>query len=131
MPALQGVKGISGRKFCKWVWVFTLWLPGSLKPLNPTAWCSRLMMAIDRMNTTKHYGTLDKFMDAIDAAKEEEDESSLRACKERALYIAKDVCNKKGRIISTPHGTINVDKMYEKLRVANSPDIGRHLIEMP
>jgi len=128
LPALRSIPGISGRKYCKWVWVFTLWDKDG-RPLSPENYHARILWALKRMSVRDH-GGFSKYMDEIEEENEAERERHLKYAYGEVKGLARDAAVWKGRIISTPAGTINVDKMYSKLVPGKADDGSPCMLEL-
>lgn len=121
IPPLKGVPGVDGL-WCRCLPVFTISDKDGI-PLSPEYYCSRILWALDRMDTwTK--GGFGKFMDDLENRNERIKADAARDTHDYLMQVAKGVAASYGRIISTPAGTINVDKMYEHL-IPGYDDAGR------
>jgi len=110
-PSLLGVPG-SAWPFGKWVWVFSL-MDGEKRSVTPSSCRFRLIRALREMDTSRHGG----FCEAIDAMEKSNAgirQKSIDGAKDIGMDIARDIWNSKGRIISTPYGTSNVDKVRQR-----------------
>lgn len=116
-PCLVGVKGVNSR-YTNVIPVLDLWSK-ELGAVSPPAYLDRILWALSEMEVDPALG-LDGFLDRLDKNREDEQKKILAREHARAMYIAKDVARKRGSIISTPHGTINIDKMYAR----SAPRIG-------
>lgn len=127
LPAVRGVPGVYG-DWCKWLWVMNIWSPEK-GALPPGEFHARILWALEKMEVSRK-GGLDAYLDELDRLSEEEQEEALSDVHDMAKDIAREVAASHGRIISTPHGTINVDKMYERFIPVSDSEGERKMVEV-
>lgn len=110
-PCLIGVNGVHGR-WCRLVPVLDLYSEEK-GAVNPAAYLTRILAALDQMSTRRFRG-LDGFLENLYQKNEDERQRCLRQAEDYRRYQLKNVAKRWGKIISTPCGTIDVEKMYRK-----------------
>lgn len=113
VPALKGIPGIEGA-WCNWCWVFTLHTKQGM-PICPEHYMPRILWALDRMDTHKK-GGLTPYLDELEDMNKDQEAEVLSRCRQLGADIAREAWWSKGRIVSTPHGTFDLDKLYARFR---------------